>query len=250
MLEQIHGAKESLWITRINPIKNQSVTAVLSSWSTKLWTPLRGEASPWSWAVTGGKWTLRAQGCNKWFPKAMNPRAVTQRSCPALSLALCSASAGPAQHPCPALTWATHRTQRSPTPGHWFLSLGARIFGSWIYLPAHRVSPALPAGFLCLPWCLSGFPPSWLSFIEGWDIKSYEQRVLWRTWSCLEGPAVLSVSSVFYWKQMSLWSTIHPSGAGRNLRITVCCSCITLSFLGLFKSSNSQHWSSVVLTHW
>lgn len=131
MLEQIHEAKESLWITRINPIKNQSVTAVLSSWSTKFWTPLRGEASPWSWAVTGGKWTLRAQGCNKWFPKAMNPRAVTQRSCPALSLALCSASAGPAQHPCPALTWATHRTQRSPTPGHWFLSLGALIFVTW-----------------------------------------------------------------------------------------------------------------------
>lgn len=65
--------------------------------------------------------------------------------------------------------------------------------------PAHRPSPAAPsspcAELSCLTRCWSGFTPRWLCFIEGWDIKSYDQRVLWRTCSPLEKELQFSQSA-------------------------------------------------------
>lgn len=76
----------------------------------------------------------------------------------------------------------------SPTPRGQSYHPNPRVFIS-VCLP-------FPAGLSGLTWCMSGSTLRWLCFIEGWDIKSYEQRVLWRTCSSLEGSAVLCQLSV------------------------------------------------------
>lgn len=114
---------------------------------------------------------------------------------------------------------------------------------------SHHPNPSvflaqLPPSSACaelshLTRCLSGFTLRWLCFIEGWDIRSYDQRVLWRSCSPLEKELQFSQSAPCFIENMSLCSTIYQTGAGRNLGITVCCNSITLAFLGVFKSTNT-----------
>lgn len=100
--------------------------------------------------------------------------------CSAVGFAPVPAAAAPAQHHFPALPHLPHMDTADHPKPRGFIS---------VCLPS-------PAGLSGLTWHLSGFTLRWLCFIEGWDIKSYEQRVLWGTCSSLKGSAMLCQLSV------------------------------------------------------